>query len=121
MRLSQLKDIRISKGFTQQDIADHLRIQRSSYTNIENGKRQPDNDTLIKLANFFDVTVDYLLGREENEKAPPIYDDEAWEMMEAMHKRPELKVLFSTSRKVKKEDIELIDKMLKRMAGESDD
>lgn len=59
----RLKEIRQEKGITQLTVAEFLSISRVAYTNIENGKRDPDTQTLIKLAEFFDCSVDLLLGR----------------------------------------------------------
>ena len=39
-------------------------IVRTTYSNYESGNRQPDNETLKKLADFYEVTVDYLLGKD---------------------------------------------------------
>ena len=50
---------------SQQIVADYLEITRQAYSNYENGNRAPDNETLLKLAEFFEVTVDYLLRGEE--------------------------------------------------------
>ncbi len=60
-----LKSLRIKKELTQQQLADLLKINRVTYTQYELDKREPDNTTLIALADFFNVTTDYLLGREE--------------------------------------------------------
>ena len=49
---------------TQQKLASLLGASRSSISMWESGENQPDNDTLLKLANIFNVSVDYLLGRE---------------------------------------------------------
>jgi len=51
---------------TQKNVADYLQITRPAYTAYELGTRTPDKDTLIKLAEFFNVSVDYLLGRVED-------------------------------------------------------
>lgn len=61
--MKHLKEIRIKHGYTQSDIAKTLGISRAAYTNIENGKREPDFDTLNKLSNVFNVPTDYLLDR----------------------------------------------------------
>lgn len=50
---------------TQQQLADYLGITRPAYTAYERGTRQPDYETLQKLADFFDVSIDYLLGRTD--------------------------------------------------------
>ena len=65
-----LKEIRTIQGKTQIEVAKFLNIARASYANIENGKRDPDTQTISALADFFNVSVDYLIGRT-NEKQPP--------------------------------------------------
>lgn len=60
--LERLKEIRQSKGLSQADVARSLNISRQSYNFYESGKRDPDTKMLATLANFFDVTSDYLLG-----------------------------------------------------------
>ncbi|MGM0173663.1 LexA family protein [Enterococcus sp. DIV0800] len=60
-----LKLLRTERKQTQQQIADYLGITRGAYSHFENGRNEPDKDTLIKLANYFEVTVDQLLGRNE--------------------------------------------------------
>lgn len=62
----RLKDLRLEKGVSQQIVADYLEITRQAYSNYENGNRAPDNETLLKLAEYFDVTVGYLLGVEND-------------------------------------------------------
>ena len=48
---------------TQQEVADGIGISRARYSHYENGRSEPDNDLLYKIAEYFDVTTDYLLGR----------------------------------------------------------
>lgn len=61
----KLKELRKSLCLTQQQVAMNLGIAQQKYQQYESGKYQPDIDTLIKIADFFDVTLDYLLGRSE--------------------------------------------------------
>ncbi len=61
----KLKELRKSYGLTQEKLADALGISRVNYTRYETDKARPDYETLILLADFFDVTTDYLLGRKE--------------------------------------------------------
>lgn len=58
-----LKALREAKGMTQQDVANLLRVSRSTYAKWEIGKREPDNSILLDVADLFQVTTDYLLGR----------------------------------------------------------
>ena len=61
-----LKQIRKSKGFTQQEVADFIGISQNNYSYWENGKVKIDSKSLQKLAELFDVTIDYLLGKEQS-------------------------------------------------------
>lgn len=75
----RLKEIRTSKGKTQLEIAEYLNIARASYANIENGKRDPDTQTLILLADYFGLTIDEICGREpdpENKEKPTADTDD---------------------------------------------
>ncbi|MBR0483987.1 MAG: helix-turn-helix transcriptional regulator [Oscillospiraceae bacterium] len=60
----QLKKLRKQKGITQKELADYLHISKSSVGMWEHGQRDPDTAMLLKIADFYGVTVDYLLGRE---------------------------------------------------------
>ena len=66
----KLKKIRLEHGVSQKDLSKDLGISRSCLANYETGKRQPDNDTLIRVADRFQVMVDYLLDRSEYEALP---------------------------------------------------
>ena len=50
---------------TQRQLAEYLQIAQPSYIRYENGSSEPSLETLVKLADYFDVSVDYLLGRTE--------------------------------------------------------
>ncbi|MBD8523842.1 helix-turn-helix domain-containing protein [Lysinibacillus fusiformis] len=64
----RLKHLRKINNHTQQDIADLIGITRPAYTAYEQGVRNPDYTTLIKIADYYKVTTDFLLGRaDENE------------------------------------------------------
>lgn len=60
----RLKLLRTRKQLSQQALSDRLGLNRSTYARYETDDNQPDYDTLQTLADFFEVTVDYLLGRE---------------------------------------------------------
>ena len=63
--MENLRKLRISKGLQQKELAPLLNIKISTYCQYETGKRQPDYDTLKKIADYFEVSTDYLIGREE--------------------------------------------------------
>lgn len=60
---SNIKQLRIKKGISQKCMAEeYLKINRTTYSNYENNNRVPDNETLEKIANALDVTVNDLAG-----------------------------------------------------------
>lgn len=61
----RLRRLRKEAHLTQQDVADTLRIHRTTYTKYETGVVAPDQQGLLDLAKLFEVTVDYLLGNSE--------------------------------------------------------
>lgn len=58
----RIKEIRKSKKITAKELADYIKVAESTMSLYENGKREPDFETLLKIANYLDVSVDYLLG-----------------------------------------------------------
>ena len=62
-----LKEIRIKRNLTQQQVAEHIGCSAVAYSRYENGTRQPSIEALLRLADLFNVTVDYLLGRQNIE------------------------------------------------------
>lgn len=71
----RLKMLRKEKKLTQQELSFKLGINRSTYAKYEIGENQTDYDTLQKLADFFEVSTDYLLGRTNNPKKEDINID----------------------------------------------
>lgn len=64
----RIKDLREDNDYTQQQIADMLHIKQNTYSQYENGHRQIPIDLLIKLSEFYNTSVDYLLGLTNNKK-----------------------------------------------------
>src|SRR5699024_4999694 len=62
----RLKECRNERGWTQEGISKMLSIKRPRYAKYETGENEPDYATLIKLADLFGVSTDYLLGRDED-------------------------------------------------------
>ncbi len=61
----RLKQTRKKRNYTQKNIADYLGIAERAYQNYEYGNREPNLETLIKLANYLDVSLDFLSGRSD--------------------------------------------------------
>lgn len=62
----RLKELRKSRKILQKDIAVFLSIPLRTYQSYEYGEAEPNLDSVIKLADYFDVTADYLLGRSDD-------------------------------------------------------
>ncbi|MDE5547627.1 MAG: helix-turn-helix domain-containing protein [Clostridia bacterium] len=58
----RLKELRLEFGATQQQLSKVLNIKQNTYSQYENGSRQIPIDVLIKLAKYYEVSVDYLLN-----------------------------------------------------------
>jgi len=63
---NRLKLLRKEKDVMQKDVANFLDISSSAYGFYEQGKRTPTSDIIVKLAKYFDVSTDYLLGKTDN-------------------------------------------------------
>lgn len=66
---NRLRNLRISENITGVELGKVLNVTKVAISNWESGKRTPDQETLTKIADYFDVTTDYLLGRTD-EKQP---------------------------------------------------
>lgn len=58
----QLKTLRKINGITQKELAEKLKIKQNSYSDWENGKSEPNIEMLVRIADYFDVSLDYLMG-----------------------------------------------------------
>ena len=64
----RLKKLRKDRKISQLKLALDLNMNQNSISRYENGEREADYETLIKIADYFDVSLDYLLGRNDNLK-----------------------------------------------------
>ena len=62
----RLTDLRKQKSFTMKELATTINITKAAVGNLENEYRSPSLDTIVALADFFNVSIDYLVGRTDN-------------------------------------------------------
>lgn len=76
--VNNIKKLRTQKRLKQSDLADFLHVAQTTISNWENGRTEPDFDSLWRMAAFFDVSVSYLLGADtfEQKEKPVVKDDE---------------------------------------------
>jgi len=66
--LVRIKELRKKKGISQQRLATDLNTTQNTISRYETGEREPGIDELIKIADYFNVSVDYLIGRTDDPK-----------------------------------------------------
>lgn len=70
--MNKIRELRKEKGLTMKALGAIFSLSESTISLYENGKHYPDIETMQKFADFFGVTVDYLLGREEVQQKTPV-------------------------------------------------
>ena len=85
--MKNLKDLRLSKKLSQQQLALRLDLSQQTIYKYENGITEPDIATLIKLANYFNTSVDYLIGNTNNPQRPGSYSETKLTENELQHLR----------------------------------
>jgi DNA-binding helix-turn-helix protein len=63
---NNLKALRLKKGYTQISVQMKTGIEQALLSKFENGERVPPTETLVKLADFYNVSIDYILCRTNN-------------------------------------------------------
>ncbi len=71
MNIQKFKEMREEKNLLQKDVAKHLKIKQQQYSEYEIGKRLIPINYLNDLADFYDTSIDYLLGRTDEKKPYP--------------------------------------------------
>lgn len=62
----RLTELRKQKSITMKELSEGVNITKSAVGNLENEYRSPSLETIVALANFFNVSIDYLVGRTDN-------------------------------------------------------
>lgn len=78
-----------------------LGLPYTTYVNYEKGDREPNSEMLVYLADFYGVTVDYLIGKEKT----PGEDDELDQLLEQLKNRKEMRMLFRLAANATTEDV----------------
>ncbi|MEJ8778213.1 helix-turn-helix domain-containing protein [Pseudogracilibacillus sp. ICA-222130] len=62
----RLKNLREEKGYLQKHVADEIGVKNNTLSGYESGSRSPDPEMIVELAKLYDVSTDYLLGKNDN-------------------------------------------------------
>lgn len=105
-------------GITTYKVSKDTGISQTIFSNWKSGRSTPKQDKMQILADYFGVTVDYLLGIEKDENVQYYLNDETREIAQEIFENKDLRILFDASRKAKPDDLKLIIEMAKRFKGE---
>ena len=128
----RLKELRIQKGFSQQDLADRTDQTKQAISQYERGVRTPNLEILEALCDIFNVSMDYLTGKED--VTVRLVDADGMTVLEQYHTNPEtakiaqsiyededLRVLFDAARGSDPDSLRLAAEMLARMKDTNHD
>lgn len=96
----RIRELRMARGMSQAELAERIGKRRSAIGNYESGAREPDLDTLDRLAEALGVSLAGLLDDEERAE-----DDAVWEVREALRRRPEMRLLFDAAKGASADDL----------------
>jgi transcriptional regulator with XRE-family HTH domain len=136
----RLKSLRKDHGLTQLKLGEYLGLSESTISLYESGKREPDNETLSRIADYFSVSVDYLLGRSDSPNAPTVTgtepspyekenekikaaikdDPELYHFWCELSKREDLQLMFKQVRDLSPASIKKLVKIIKAIEDEED-
>ena len=120
----RLRTLRKEKGLYQKDIAKDLGVTTSAIGFYEQGKRKPDHDTLERLATYYNVSVDFLLGRTNERfsadkiKSALSDDQELADFWDKLKEREDLKLLFKQTKEMTPEGVRQIIRIIKAIEAE---
>lgn len=111
----RIKTMRMSRGLTQQQLAEMINQSQSSITMYETGRREPEMDVLEALADVFNVPMTAFMPQGDVDLSASDVD-----VLEAIHQNPRLGLLFDRQRKMSRADIEFMLQMADRIVKERD-
>ena len=110
----RLKELRIKRGYSQSELADKLHVSKSTISMIELGSRKPSFEMMELLADFFNVSLDYLRG--DDDRSSYYLDPEVAELAQQLYERPEMRILFDASKDATTEDVRMAADLLNRLS-----
>ena len=110
------------RGITPYRMCKDTGMQPSIMTDLKKGRRHTVKaETAAKLAAYFEVTVDYLLGNDEKEKPIIQEDNELSEILEEVRRNPDLRAMFSLAKNATPEEVRQYINVIKAIKGDVDE
>ena len=107
----RIRELRLADKLTQKELSDYLGLTPKMVSFYELEQRVPPSDIILKLAEKFQVSTDYLLGNTEEKPSETdgyYHDPEVAVIANEMKENPDIRVLFDATKGLKKESIEEI-------------
>lgn len=108
------------KGVTPHFVGRQLGIASSSMSEWKSGRSELKTDKLKKIADYFGVSLDYLVTGKETPYEPYYQNEESREIADFLFKNPQYKTLFNAMRDVKPEDLRYVQDLLDRLIPKDD-
>jgi transcriptional regulator with XRE-family HTH domain len=118
---NRLKELRKEHRLSQHELASIIGVSKSAISMYENGNRLPELETFEKIADYFNVDMDYLKGKSSivrESKSVYYLNDETREIAQEIYDNKDLRMLFDASRKATPEDLKFIVEMARKLKGE---
>lgn len=124
----RLKGLRKQRGLSQRALANELGVGNSTIAMYESGQREPDHEMTEAIADYFNVDIDYLLGRSnvtlrytdvlaEGQQTPQYYEDEVVQAVtDRLRTNPEYGVMFKAASNVRPEEVDFVTKFIEKLS-----
>lgn len=111
---NRLIELRKSRGISQKELANYIEVSPSLVGMYEQGRRKPSFEILEAIADYFNVNIDTLYGKDEFDF--PYYEDpDVSEYAQAIKDNPNLRILFDASKDMSKDDIDFVVTMIENL------
>jgi transcriptional regulator with XRE-family HTH domain len=110
--MNRIKELREAKDMEQKALAIDIGVSQPTISDWETGRKTPSSKSAEKLADYFGVSIDYLLGRETEGAGA---NDELNEYLEELKNRKEMRMLFNLAKGATKEDVEKAVKIIEAL------
>lgn len=120
----KLVQILQERGISRYKLSKGTGIPQSTLADWANGNVVPSSENVAKVANYLEVSADYLMGRQEIETAPTREaeaDNELSEILEAARRDPNMRILFSLAKNATPEEVKRYIKMIQLMCGDNNE
>lgn len=100
--MNRIRELREHRDMDQKALAAQIGVSQPTVSDWETGRKVPSSKSAARLADFFGVSIDWLLGRTIEQ---PEGEEDVWALRERLRRQPELRLLFSATEKATKEDL----------------